>query len=261
VLVVGSDQRPEPKGVPAGSLGSLGERSDVMMLVHVSSDRRKVKAISLPRDSMVRIPACRAPSGEDIPAHTDMINQAFAAGGLSCAWKTVESITGVHVDHAVEMRFSGFKDMIDAVGGVEVTLPTAVKDPKSKLDLPAGRQLLRGEQALAYVRTRYTLGDGSDISRIRRQQALLGPLLDRVLAGADEPDKLLHLFQAARRAFTTDVGVDFDTFLAIMQSVRANGAGSVRFMIVPVRPYPADHHRLEWVQPDAARLFAQLRTD
>ncbi|MET8157232.1 LCP family protein [Sphaerisporangium sp. NPDC005289] len=258
VLVVGSDQRPGPKGMPAGS---LGERSDVMMLVHVAADRKKVQAISLPRDSMVRIPACRSRSGQDIPARTDMINQAFAAGGLSCAWKTVESTTGVHVDHAVEMRFSGFKDMIDALGGVEVTLPAAVKDPKSKLDLPAGRQLLRGEQALAYVRTRYALGDGSDISRIRRQQALLRPLLDRVLASVDEPDKLLPLFQAARSAFTTDVDMDFDTFLTIMQGVRANGAGSVRIMIVPVRPYPADRNRLEWLQPDAARLFAQLRTD
>ncbi|MFC4534236.1 LCP family protein [Sphaerisporangium dianthi] len=255
VLVVGSDERPAPKGAPGLS---LGERSDVMILVTVPEDGRKISAVSLPRDSMVRIPACQSPDGTTAPARTDMINSAFTTGGLRCAWKTVESLTGVRVDHAVEIRFSGFKDIVDALGGVEITLPMAVKDPKSKLDLPAGRHLLNGEQALAYVRTRYALGAGSDIPRIRRQQVLMASLLDKILH-IGEPDRLRLLFQAVRKSVITDVDLDLGTLLTVLQGAQPGSTDPVRFLIVPVRPYPADPHRLEWLQPDAGRLFAQLR--
>ncbi|WP_405141841.1 LCP family protein [Sphaerisporangium sp. NBC_01403] len=253
VLVVGSDMRPGPRGMPANL--NLGERSDVMILLHLSADRKNVTVVSLPRDSMVRMPTCATGSGQ-----VSMINQAFNVGGLKCAWKTVESATGVHVDHAIEIRYSGFKEMVDALGGVEVTLPTAVDDPKSKLRLSAGRHHLGGEQALAYVRTRYGLGDGSDLGRIKRQQAFMNAMLKQVTGHLKEPDRLAAFVDVVRRSITTDEGLDLETMYSIARNVHEAGA-RVRFVTVPWQPYREDPNRLEWKQPEAAQLFAKLKHD
>ncbi|WP_248961696.1 LCP family glycopolymer transferase [Sphaerisporangium perillae] len=257
VLLVGSDERLPPKGQPGLK---LGRRSDVMILLHLSADRKRVVAVSLPRDSMVRIPACQSSSGATIPSRVDMINQAFDTGGLRCAWKTVESTTGVHVDHAVEISYLGFKDMVDVLGGVDITLPAAVRDPKAKLDLPAGRNHLNGEQALGYVRTR-ALGDGSDIARIKRQHLLMNALLGQVTTRADDPADLTAFLDVARKAVTSDVDLDLDTLYAVVRGLRESGLDGVRLVTVPFRPSKIDKNRIEWVQPEADRLFEQFKGD
>ncbi|GAB3880971.1 hypothetical protein GCM10027612_09340 [Microbispora bryophytorum subsp. camponoti] len=117
VLLLGSDRRPS-WGDPKSS-----ERSDLMILLRLSADRKQATAVSLPRDSMVRIPQCRSADGRTVAAHEDMINQAYAIGGLTCAWKTVETATGMRVDHAVAVRYDGLEKLVDALDGVEVTLP------------------------------------------------------------------------------------------------------------------------------------------
>ncbi|WP_326826108.1 LCP family glycopolymer transferase [Streptosporangium sp. NBC_01756] len=250
ILLVGTDSE---VGTPR--YRTPGARSDTMLLLHLPADRVKVTVISIPRDSMVRIPSC----GPDTPARTEMINSAFRMGGLACAWKTVESLTGVRVDHAVELDFSGFAGLVDAVGGVEVTLPRAVDDPKAKLRLSAGKHMLSGKVALAYVRARYSMGDGSDISRIKRQQQLMSALAKKVKTLLADPARLRPLLTEAATWVKTDAGLDLETMYEIAGSLAKTDLGTVPFVTVPWRPHPEDKHRIQWAQPAAEKLFASIR--
>lgn len=247
VLLLGSDRRP--------SWGDQGERSDLMVLLRLSADRKRATAVSLPRDSMVRIPQCRSAAGKTVAAHRDMINQAYRIGGLTCAWKTVETTTGVRVDHAVAIRYDGLEKLVDALGGVEVTLPQAVNDRKSKLKLPAGRSVVDGRTAVAYARLRY-VGDGSDIARIKRNIALMQALLKKV-SRLDDPTALASFVRVAATSVTTDAGLDLDTMLGLARDVQRAGT-RVTALTVPWRPSVEDPNRIEWQQPDAARLFERL---
>ncbi|WP_329087401.1 LCP family protein [Streptosporangium sp. NBC_01469] len=256
ILVVGNDS----EAIKPDQREAAGARADTMILLHLSADRRKTLAVNIPRDSIVRIPACESSDGTAVPARTDMINSAFRTGGLSCAWKTVESTTGIHVDHAMEIRFSGFKGMVDALGGVEVTLPRPVDDPKAKLRLPAGRHLLNGEQALGFVRLR-NFGDGTDLGRIKRQQHFMNMLVMRVRGLMGEPAALFAFLTEVKKSVRTDAGLDLRTMYAIASGMAELKPGSVTFSTVPTRPHPDDRNRLAWNQPAAERLFAALRDD
>lgn len=253
ILVVGSDSR---QGANAAYGRDEGARTDTMILFHVPADGRKVRGISLPRDSMVRIPACKTAAGV-VPARTGMINSAFNEAGLQCAWKTVEGVTGVRVDHVVQIDFTGFKDMVDALGGVEMDIPQAVDDKKAKLHLRPGRQKLNGEQALGYARARYSVGDGSDLGRIQRQQALMKAMADTARQRLSDPPKVYAFLRAATKSITTDAGFGLKQMFDLAMSV--GDGGDVAFHTVPVHDYPADRNRVEWTQPDADRLFATLR--
>ncbi|MGI5162332.1 LCP family protein [Microbispora sp. CA-102843] len=251
VLLLGSDRRPT-----SANVGDLGERSDLMVLLRLSADRKRATAVSLPRDSMVRIPQCRSADGKTVAAHQDLINQAYAIGGLTCAWRTVETTTGVRVDHAVAIRYDGLEKLVDALGGVVVTLPRAVDDPKSKLKLPAGRSVVDGRTAVAYARLRFALGDGSDIARVKRNTALMQAMLKKV-SRLDDPAALAAFVRVAATSATTDAGLDLDTMLGLARDVQRAGT-RVSYVTVPWRPYTKDPNRIEWKQPDAARLFARL---
>jgi LCP family protein required for cell wall assembly len=143
-----------------------------MMLVHIGGDLGTVSVVSIPRDSLVTIPAHTGPDGVAISEHQGKINSAFATGGPAVTVQTVELATGLTVDHYVEVNFAGFLSMVDAVGGVDVCLETALQDELSGLDLPAGRQTISGPQALAYVRARYI---DNDFGRSERQQSSCRP--------------------------------------------------------------------------------------
>ncbi|WP_433236668.1 LCP family protein [Streptosporangium sp. CA-135522] len=256
VLVVGTDGE---AGVPRHRFP--GARSDTMILLHLPADRGRITVVNIPRDSMVELPPCTSPKGGTVPARTGMINSAFLSGGLSCAWKAVESTTRVRVDHAVEIDFSGFKGMVDALGGVEVTLPKPVDDRHAKLRLPAGRHLLGGAQALAYARVRYSLGDGSDLARIRRQQQLMSVLVKKAATLPADPVRLSAFLGEAAKWIKTDATLDLRTMRAIALSLDGTGPDAVTFVTVPVRPFRLDRHRLEWAQPAAGELFASIGKD
>src|SRR4051812_33742223 len=176
VLLIGSDQR---NGANAKYGKAVGERSDTIILLHFSPGGKKAMGISFPRDSMVQIPSCRSRTGSTIPAHLGMINESFNNGGPGCTWRTIESLTRIRIDHFAKVDFSGFKRVVDALGGVEICLPQRVDDKDSKLPLSGGRHVVRGDQALAYVRNRHGLGDGSDLGRIQRQQRFLGAVVKK----------------------------------------------------------------------------------
>ncbi|MCB0914544.1 MAG: LCP family protein [Actinobacteria bacterium] len=178
ILVMGTDSRSVLNTEEYGNPEEIdGARSDTTILVHIAADRKSATAVSIPRDTIVDIPSCpRYVDGPSEPV-SDRFNEAFNIAGPFCTVKTVEKLSGVEIDHFMIVDFNGFKGVVDALDGVEVCLKEPVDDPLSGLKLPAGTSVVQGDDALAFVRARYTLGDGSDLSRIERQQAFLASAL------------------------------------------------------------------------------------
>lgn len=259
ILVMGSDKR---KGKNA--LNVSGQRSDTTILVHLAADRKSAVAVSIPRDSMVPIPACERDDGSMTPAQpAAMFNSAFSEGGPACTIKAVEQLTKIRIDHYVVVDFTGFKDMVDALGGVRVCLPYAVNDPQSHLNLPAGTQTVRGRQALAYVRTRKGLGDGSDLSRIDRQQAFIGSMVSKIKDKGLllRPDRLYNFLAAATSSLTTDPDLgNLKSMYSLARDVKGLPTKDVTFVTVPNEPWAQDPNRVQW-KPSATALWRALRFD
>ncbi|MET8558143.1 LCP family protein [Streptomyces sp. NPDC004959] len=262
ILLIGSDSR-AGKNKEYGRDGGT-QRSDTTILLHVSRDRKHATAVSLPRDLMVTVPACRGTDGKRQDERLAQFNSAFESGGTACTVRTVEKMTNVRVDHYVVVDFEGFKKMVDAVGGVTVCVERPIDDKDAHLKLAAGNQMLDGEEALGYVRVRKTLGDGSDTDRINRQQKFLAALVSK-MSGGDvlyNPAKLYPVLDAATSALTTDPGLaSLRDLYGMVRDVRSVPTKDVRFLTVPREAYAADPNRDQLVQPDAERLFARLRED
>ncbi|MGI5489629.1 LCP family protein [Microtetraspora malaysiensis] len=260
ILLIGSDTR---AGENAQFGHTAGARSDTIILLHISPLRDGATAISFPRDLMVDAPACTTTAGAAVPPGLEMINATFSAGGAACTWKTIESVTGIHIDHFMQIDFTGFKRMVDALGGVEVCLPEAVNDPKSHLELAAGRHTVTGNTALAYVRTRYALGDGSDLGRIRRQQLFMAAMVRKATSTGliTNPVHLYRFLNAATKSLTTDDDLDLGTLRTIAGSVRGMSTGQVRFLTVPNHYWEVDPNRVALTQPQAAQLFTAISKD
>ncbi|MEV1169013.1 LCP family protein [Nonomuraea sp. NPDC049784] len=263
VLLVGSDSREGDNKRYGPHLKEIGERTDTIMLLHISPNRDKATMISFPRDSMVMIPECRSRTGTVLPGGLRQINSAFNDGGINCTIKTLESLTNIKINHFVKVDFTGFKGIIDAIGGIEICLPKAVNDPKSKLVLGAGKHVVNGEQALGYVRTRYALGDGSDLSRIQRQQVFLTKVLEAVTNGGllTNPARLNAFLEASAAAVTVDSGLTLDRMLDIANSVKGLTAKELKGITVPTEPYPQDKNRVQFSQPAARDFFEGVRND
>ncbi|MFI5999279.1 LCP family protein [Streptomyces sp. NPDC051366] len=263
ILLIGSDSRSGEENARYGQDRGT-ERSDTAILLHLPADRRSATAVSIPRDLMTQIPACLTEGGIRTTERLAQFNWAFQWGGAACTIRTVEKFTGIRIDHHMVVDFGGFKKMVDAVGGVEVCLKQPMNDPEAKLKLPAGLQTLHGEQALGFVRARYSLGDGSDTERMERQQQFLGSLVKKVQSNGVllNPGRLYPLLDAATSSVTTDPGLaSLRDLYELVRGIRDIPAEQVKFLTVPRRPYAADPNRDELVQPDADRLFEQLRTD
>ncbi|MET7380523.1 LCP family protein [Streptomyces sp. NPDC005526] len=263
ILLIGSDTR---AGSGNGRYGrdSGTERSDTTILLHLAADRHTATAVSLPRDLMVRVPGCHRPDGRlSAPMYT-ALNAAFAVGGSACTIRTVEKLTGIRIDHHVVIDFSAFKEMVDAVDGVEVCLTEPIDDKAARLRLPAGRVTLDGEQALGYVRARKSLGDGSDTERMERQQRFLGALVNKVWSNDVllNPAKLYPVLDAATSSLTTDPGLaSLRGLYDLVRGLRKIPTERVQFLTVPRESYVYDANRDQLVEPDAEKLFARLRRD
>ncbi|MFJ5552469.1 LCP family protein [Streptomyces sp. NPDC093225] len=263
ILLIGSDTR---AGVGNAQYGqnSGTQRSDTTILLHISADRDSATAVSIPRDLLAEIPSCAVPGGGRSVAQTGQFNSAFEIGGAACTIRTVEKLTGIRVDHHVIVDFRGFKKMVDAIGGVEICLPRPIDDAEAKVRLPAGRQTLHGEQALGYVRARYSLGNGSDTDRMGRQQQFLAALVKKVQSNGVllNPTRLYPLLDAATRSVTTDPGLDtLRDLYELVRGMRDIPTGRTTFLTVPRRPYPPNPNRDVLREPDASELFQRLRAD
>nr|WP_202540913.1 LCP family protein [Streptomyces sp. SID2563] len=263
ILLIGSDSR-------AGDNRKYGrddggsQRSDTTILLHLAANRKSATAMSIPRDLMVNIPACHKADKTTTRAQFAQFNWAFEMGGTACTIRTVEKMTDIRIDHHMVIDFNGFKDMVDAVHGVEICLKEPVDDKDAHLKLGAGRHKLNGEQALGYVRARKSLGNGSDTDRMDRQQQFLGALVNKVQSNGVllNPTRLYPVLDAATKALTTDPGLDsLKDLYDLVRGMRDVPTEKVQFLTVPRQPYHLDRNRDELVQPDADKLFKQLRDD
>ncbi|MGB8020616.1 MAG: LCP family protein [Candidatus Nanopelagicales bacterium] len=260
ILAIGSDSR-------AGENAEIGGESpglaDTTLLVHLSADNSWATVVSIPRDSMVQMPECERADGTTQPAGMRQFNSAYSTGGPVCVQRTIESLTGLRVDHFAVVDFQGFQAMVDAVGGVTVYIEDPISDPNSKIYFKAGCQTLNGEQALDYVRVRHGAGDGSDTGRIARQQAFLASLMQKVTSAGvlTNPVALYDFLDAATGSVTTDTGLgSIPAMASLAARVREIGLNRIDFLTVPNEPYPPNRNRLQWVS-DADDLWEQLRSD
>ncbi|MEU8794978.1 LCP family protein [Streptomyces sp. NPDC048643] len=263
ILMIGSDSRSGAGNKKYGR-DSGTERSDTTILLHLAADRRTATAMSLPRDLMVDVPGCRRPDGTRTEPMFAMFNYAFQVGGSACTIRTVERLTNIRVDHHMVVDFHGFKDMVDAVDGVEVCLKKPIDDKAAKLRLPAGKVVLDGEQALGYVRARKTIGDGSDTDRMDRQQRFLGALVNKVRSNDVllNPAKLYPVLDAATSSLTTDPGLaSLRGLYDLVRGMRNIPTQNVQFLTVPRTAYALNANRDQLVEPEATQLFERLRTD
>ncbi|AZS84374.1 LytR family transcriptional regulator [Streptomyces griseoviridis] len=273
VLVIGSDARTGGNSALGGGDKSDIGRSDTAFLLHIYADHRHALAVSIPRDTLVTIPPCKLPDGSWTTTQANtMFNAAYsvgqtAKGNPACTQNTVEELTGMRVDHTVVVDFKGFARLTEVVGGVKVCLPQDIyqKDlnpnraTRGKLLFEQGEQSVSGERALDYVRIRHGIGDGSDIGRIKRQQAFVASLLKKVKSDGLTPTKLLPLADAATASLTVDSGLgSADKLISFVMSLKDIDLHNTKFVTVPWR---YEGSRVAVVEPDADALWAALKAD
>ncbi|MZE50530.1 LytR family transcriptional regulator [Streptomyces sp. SID5770] len=272
VLIIGTDKRTGAGNGGYGDANSPGH-ADTTILFHVSKDRTNATALSIPRDLMTTIPECqsRQPDGKilTIPGQQKArFNVSLGQDGRDpgCTMRTVKELTGLDVDHFMMVDFNAVKELTTAVGGVKVCVEKPVDDPKSHLKLPAGESLIEGEQALAFVRTRSSFGNKSDLDRIKVQQQFLGSMIRQMKSDETltSPTKLLDLAEAATKALTVDKGIGS---LSKLQDLAKELSGidtkNIAFATLPVIDNP-DEPKPVTVVPhptQAPQLFAALQSD
>jgi LCP family protein required for cell wall assembly len=216
MLLIGSDTREGQGSTEYGPVGA--ELADVMILLHINQARTSAVALSFPRDLMVAMPECPNPDGGDpYPAKEYVqINSTIKYGGPACTLLTIQKLTGVRIPYLAMVDFKGVIEMTSEIGGVTVCVAQDINDDYTKLYLEAGEHTLSGKQALAFLRTRHGVGDGSDLSRISNQQVYLTAMVRKLKEeGAfTNPFTLFRLGTAAIENMTlsrslTNLGVMF----------------------------------------------------
>ncbi|MGB7818267.1 MAG: LCP family protein [Ornithinibacter sp.] len=263
ILLIGSDTRDgEGNDGYGDNDGQAGDHSDTNLLVHLSADRTWATVVSIPRDSMVSAPPeCSATAPLDDWVMRQW-NHNYSMGGTGCLIRTLEGNTGVYVDHYAVVDFSGFKEMVDALGGVEVCTTEDISDPNTHLELTAGRHTLDGRVALQYVRARKSIGDGSDLGRINRQQAFLSSVMQEATSTELllKPTRLYSFLDAATRSLTTDPEFGVGTMRDLASSVKGIGLDNIEFVTVPSETYPPDPNRVQW-KASADQIWTALKED
>jgi LCP family protein required for cell wall assembly len=256
-LVVGSDSREglSDQQVKDLHLGKVaGRRTDTIILLH-RPESGPPTLVSLPRDSYV-----------PIPGHgRNKLNAAYAFGGAPLLARTVETVTGLRIDHYAEVGFGGFVGMTDAVGGVQLCPKRNINDHKSGLHVKKGCQEMDGATALAYVRARYFDPQG-DLGRVKRQQEFLGAVFDEAVSPATllNPFRVLSLGNAATTALTIDNGDGPVSLLQFARTMRAVAGGDGRRVTVPVSDVnysTSAGSAVKWDTQRALALFHSLRAN
>lgn len=261
VLLIGSDTR---KGQTGGIGGDTPGLSDTTIVLHLSADRKRAFAVSIPRDTMVQRPACKKGDGTTAAAGLTQFNDAFALGGATCTLLTVEKLSDVHIDNLVVIDFNGFRTVVDALGGVEICLPEKVDDDIGHIQLAKGTYTVKGAKALDYVRVRHGIGDGGDVGRIARQQAFLASLTKKAVSTGTlaNPKRLYSFLDAVTSSISADEDLgSLKSLFTLGRQLRGVGLDNVKFLTVPVEPYAPDANRLQLRQPAARKLWSKMRYD
>lgn len=265
ILVIGSDTRTGSNSDYGDSSDSgTGARSDVMMLMQISEDRKKVNVLSFPRDLVTDIPQCKGSDGKTYAAEPDaQINESLTNGGPGCTVATINQMTGINIDHFMLVDFNAVKQLSTVVGGVNVCVNEPIKDEYSGLDIPAGNSEVEGEQALSFLRSRHGFGDGSDTSRIQAQQGFLASLMRKVKdqGTLSNPGKMYGIAEAITQNVTVDQGfTDPATFVSIGKILSGVDLSDIVFATVPTEPSDMDQNRLQ-LSDQADQVFNTLQKD
>ncbi|MFF1834760.1 LCP family protein [Streptomyces sp. NPDC058231] len=264
ILVLGSDSRSGANSAYGVDEGAA--RSDTAMVVHVNKGHKTASVVSIPRDTLVTRPDCTSDTtGRTVAGQRRaMFNTAYEVGGPACAVKTVESMSGIRMDHYLEVDFTGFKKLIDQLGGVRITTTQAIDDSKSHLNLQPGTHTLDGEQSLGLVRTRKSVGDGSDLGRIQLQQAFMKALMEQAKSVGvfSSPKTLFDLADTATKAVTTDSELgSVKKLTGFATGLKGLGAKNVNMVTLPVQYDPADPNRVVPLEESARQVWAALGQD
>ncbi|HEY5017074.1 MAG TPA: LCP family protein, partial [Streptosporangiaceae bacterium] len=192
------------------------------------------------------------------------INQTLAHGGPSCLWKTVEHVTGIHLDHFMQLEFTGVVKVVNDVGGVNVCVPATIHDSRSGLNLTAGQHHIGGLVFLEFWRARYAIADGTDLKRINRDDLLLAEMLRGVLHSGllSDPTKLLPVVDdAAHAIYATDRGLTQTDLLRMAESFRTLTSQDAQFIEAPTQVYPPAPAQVELVEPGDQKLFSAIAHD
>lgn len=263
ILVIGSDTRQGKNARFGAHIG--GQRSDTILILHLSPGLRRAVVLSIPRDSVVPVLSCPQANGSpgqaSQPGHIEQINATFALGGPGCLWKTIEQTSHIRLDHFMELNFTGFERVVNDLGGVTICLPYAIRDARSRLRLSRGPHHVWGAAALAYWRVRY-IGLGSDLERIQRDQFLMASVAQAVKRSGmfGNPAKAYNIVSDIAASLTTDSGLNQATMVSLARGLQALKLGAVHFVQAPVIPYPKNSNWVEWA-PDASTLFSAIAHD
>ncbi|WP_345596919.1 LCP family protein [Streptomyces marokkonensis] len=272
ILIIGTDKRTGAGNEGYGDAGSVGH-ADTTILLHVAKDRSNATALSIPRDMIVDIPDCETTQEDGtktvVPGEQGVrFNRSLGEGGRNagCTMRTVKEATGIQPHHFMMADFNAVKTLTTAVDGVEVCVEKAVDDKKSKLKLPAGESVVKGEQALAFVRTRHAFGNEGDLDRIEVQQQFLGSLM-RKMSSSDtltSPTKLVKLAEAATEALTVDKPIgNVGTLKDIALELKKVPTKNITFTTVPVVDNPAEKVKATVVanEAKAPQVFDMIAND
>ncbi|MGW4331786.1 LCP family protein [Rhodococcus koreensis] len=253
-LLVGSDSRtgltPEQEQQLSTGGNSGPDRTDTIIVVHVPSGGGPATMVSIPRDSYVSIPGY----GED------KINASFAFGGPQLLTQTVEEASGLHIDHYAEIGFGGFAGIVDAIGGVDMCLDTAIDDPLAGINLAPGCQELSGAQALGFVRSRATAL--ADIDRMNHQRMFMAALMSKATSPATwlNPFRVWPLVTDTAASLRVDESDHIWNLAALAWAVR----GDMVTTTVPVGGFEdvdGSGNVLLWDHERASQFFDALAND
>jgi LCP family protein required for cell wall assembly len=278
ILVLGVDSRLGQNSQYQTKTGpaQTEDLSDTAILVHLAGDGKHATLISIPRDSVVTIPACQkidssgnviknASGQAELTAPTTaLFNEAIELGGPACSIATVEKLTNVYIDHYVEIDFTGVVAMSNALGGVPLTMCEAISDSHTGLNLPAGPVNLKGQQALEFVRARYGLTGGDDLHRIQRQQQFMASMARKALDSANffNAIKLYSFLNAVASSLTTDMSNT--SLISLARTYQNISASNIIFVTVPTYPAPKGdkwYEHVYWSTDESDALFNAVRAD
>jgi LCP family protein required for cell wall assembly len=263
VLVIGSDSRADASDCKLGGDCGAGQNADVEMVVHISADHSNATVMSVPRDTVSRIPACKdSQNNTSESGYTGSINSALQYGP-ACQVAAVHQLTGIPIDHFAMIDFSGVVNMSDAVGGVQVCVDNNIYDPYSHLKLSKGDHTLKGTAALQWLRTRHGFGDGGDLGRTYAQHEYLSALMRKVqsVGTLANPVTLFDIADAATKALTVDTGLDSITkLLTLAEAINQVPTKRITFTTMQTVPDPSNHSRVI-VGPGAQSLFNMIIND
>ncbi len=262
-MLVGSDTR-DGQGEEFGEVTS--ELADVIMLLHISEDRKDAVVVSFPRDLLVSVPECPNPDGDPFPARErQQINATISSGGVACTHLSVQKLTGLEIPFLAMIDFKGVIEMSNAIGGVEVVIDKPISDDYSQFYIEAGTHTLKGTQALAFLRTRHGIGDGSDLARISNQQMFLMALFEKVKKDGtlNNPIYLYSLASAAARNMKLSESItEISTMVTLAGALRDVDTSRMVFVQVPSRVLSGSQEgRLEPLYEESNILFEQIARD